>query len=308
MSTIDSTRADVGDMLQRLLILQDQLGSRVHDLETSLSSTKAALQVAEAELHRTQAELQSTRTELQAFKQDVHIKHRDFIARRFDSACSEVFRTPELMEKILLECSMTDLLCRTPRVSKGFKATIDDSISLQQTLFLAPQPFHWNRDEYLINPLLTSPRFLDHIKFRDWGRPTHPLHMEVSLGPSTVFSDMAGAWRRGQSTSISIEPPTTAEVVKPCFVVLIEGQNPCRLPRQGVREGSWKRMFFTQPPMQMLWKYHGPSRTMLQWGTRYFRAETRALKACNTVDEVEDEAEEADVSLIKSLSAHPLFT
>ena len=50
-----------------------------------------------------------------------------------------VFRTPELMEKILLELPIKDVLL-SQRVSSTFKNTITDSPRLQQALFLKPLP------------------------------------------------------------------------------------------------------------------------------------------------------------------------
>ena len=53
-------------------------------------------------------------------------------------ATEKVLSTTELLENILLHCTIRDLLINALRVSKQWKSTIDKSIHLQRALFFEP--------------------------------------------------------------------------------------------------------------------------------------------------------------------------
>jgi hypothetical protein len=58
------------------------------------------------------------------------------------SPTTQVFGTFELAEAIFLELGMSDLLCGVQRTCKQWKAVLDTSLPLQQTLFLKPVVEH----------------------------------------------------------------------------------------------------------------------------------------------------------------------
>lgn len=115
-------------------------------------------------------------------------------------ATNEVFRLPELTERIILHLPPLEILATATRICRHWKATIDSSPSIQTKLWLRPQverpasPYavqpppnappidlaHWSEHQHhayyhapiLLNPLLFSPSNISKIP-------------EISLGPDT---------------------------------------------------------------------------------------------------------------------------
>lgn len=138
----------------------------------------------------------------------------------------EVFKTPELLEVILLNLPTFNLL-KCEQVSKGFQATMVGSTAIQKALFMTPP-------SKSVTPTDTDqfPRINDLLEGRGhWSRCLYrvrDLEFEISYGGATVST--------GQ-----LKPMLGLEV--------------CQYSRSGRREdevdptiGSWKKMYLTQPP------------------------------------------------------------
>lgn len=138
----------------------------------------------------------------------------------------EVFKTPELLEVILLNLPTFNLL-KCEQVSKGFQATMMGSTAIQKALFMAPPSKSGTpakKDQLpQINNLLEGRGHWSRCLYR-----VRDLEFEISYGGPTFST--------GQS--------------KP-MVVLEISQYSCS-GRRAVQvdpvTGSWNKMYLTQPP------------------------------------------------------------
>lgn len=135
------------------------------------------------------------------------------------SAALRVFMVPELLEQILLRCTLTDLLINIPRVCTHFKATIENSIKLQRPLFFQPV--------------------------------TDTVLYEMA------FSHAPGYYTKPSDTKLC--EPWPHPVVENPFLLelsndfLIQFGDDLRKREVIERpEASWRRMLVTQPPLQFV--------------------------------------------------------
>ncbi|KAK1997975.1 F-box domain-containing protein [Colletotrichum falcatum] len=181
---------------------------------------------------------------------------------RSGDAMEAVLAIPELLEAILVQVDMRTLLLSAGRVSRTWKALMDGSPALQQTLFFMPvsdvsrgticglegTPFPKVPSEYrlpshsdarLINPLLAEK--FDKCFF-DFG-PTYSCHRRAnsfyelpwSIRPEPVQTvrEYWGGWSQ-------VRP---AELDEESARALAESRR--RFTRRGA---SWRRMLVSQPP------------------------------------------------------------
>ncbi|KAF6832692.1 F-box domain-containing protein [Colletotrichum musicola] len=179
-------------------------------------------------------------------------------AERSQHAMDIVLAIPELLESILVHVDMKTLLVSAPRVCKAWKATMDESPAVQQTLFfkpvgiaVSPGPIHSppeSDDEVkageqertkavIINPLLAA-KF--NKCFFDFG-PTYSFHRransfyEMPWTPRPIKTERESWGGYSQLRPAPLSPDEAR----------VEKESRDRFTRRGA---SWRRMLVSQPP------------------------------------------------------------
>ena len=129
-------------------------------------------------------------------------------------ARDRVLATPELLEAILSHIPLNELLTTAPLVSSTFYDTISDSVSLQQALFLLPDPS------------------------RAFGTPSPLLyHGGVGTFRDERFPSQSTSWDRADEGGMQ---PLMWEIYAR------------KMKSFSVRGASWRRMLVVQPPIKEL--------------------------------------------------------
>ncbi|TDZ39310.1 hypothetical protein CTRI78_v010607 [Colletotrichum trifolii] len=171
-------------------------------------------------------------------------------SERTQRAVDVALAIPELLESILAQLDITTLLVSASRVSKRWKALMDESPAVQQALFFSPiLCFGDARDEdqghrtaseqpiRRINPLLA--RKFDKCFF-DFG-PTYAFHRRAnsfyelswSPRPTKIVQEIWGGWSQSRPEEMDDEKAALQKAYNESFT------------RKGA---SWRRMLVSQPP------------------------------------------------------------
>lgn len=171
---------------------------------------------------------------------------------------SQVAHIYELLELILLELPVRDLLF-AQLVCRTFKATIDRSEPIQQRLFFRPQIKGTGDDGLRVNDLLLESRvFKERMIMKvpganklhvllDPSATTKPTHLflkskELMRTQSGPHSNGSQGWTDCIQLNFRIgRYCSTWPFTKGCKV--------CNAPP--LRDGSWQKMYLTQPPVKI---------------------------------------------------------
>jgi hypothetical protein len=138
-------------------------------------------------------------------------------------ACHNVFAIPELAEAILLELPMRDLLCCAQQVCRRWKAMVETSSALQQSLFLKP---------------ITSETLVQSTNPNEWiAVHAGERHLQASaVYEHPFFHQIFGLWRKESG----LVHWTKIEAVEALDLFRDLSKTP----------GKWRQHLLTQPPVQ----------------------------------------------------------
>lgn len=108
--------------------------------------------------------------------------------------------TPELLEIILANLPACDLLCRAPRVSKEWKASIDRSPKIQKRVFKRADPNPHTTKRFLQN-MLIFPNVFNYPTLRFRGRRGPKPHINMCFNMpknQSACRERYGSWREMQ--------------------------------------------------------------------------------------------------------------
>ena len=165
----------------------------------------------------------------------------------------------ELLELILLELPVRDLLF-AQLVCRSFKATIDQSEPIQERLFFRPQIKSAARDGTRVNDLLLDSRvFSDRIIMKVPG--ANRLHVlldpSATTKPTHLFLKSREMRKSVFRSRDDGEKPVITTFIQLNFRIgrycstwpFTKGCRVCNSPP--LRDGSWQRMYLTQPPIRI---------------------------------------------------------
>ena len=211
--------------------------------------------------------------------------------------------TPELLEVVLLYLPMRDLLL-AQRVSKTFKAVIDNTQAIQRRLFLLPEPEppRLRETEVRINPLLADEKsFIGIPLYRS-------KHEDITSRPVFVIGSQWNS-RKLRVASCEVlgikEHPTARSTCEAWIKLARLPGTTCygRADKVGKStRGSWRGIYLTQPPLRIMHSFvetpgsRSGSRGGLPFG-QHFQwkvCRERAASAGNNMDSPSD-GDEIDV-------------
>jgi len=185
-------------------------------------------------------------------KPDADASHDELRLDGGQEPSTQVAHIYELLELILLELPVRDLLF-AQLVCHTFKTTIDRSEPIQQRLFFRPQLQHNHSNNSLrVNNLLLQSRvFQDRMIMKVPG--ANSLHVlldpSATTKPTHLFLKSTALMMRGTNSSdkwIQLN----FRIGRYCSTwPFTKGCKVCNAPP--LREGSWQRMYLTQPPVRI---------------------------------------------------------
>lgn len=157
-----------------------------------------------------------------------------------ESAASQVFHLPELLEVVLLNLPQRDLLL-SQRVARSFRHTIQGSVRLQRALFFSPD---WNLggrafDAYSANNWPGQKPENNRLLLRAFPG-SYPTVTLFIVNDSPTPNEMAIGRRGSEHRSWDVCISFPAERVPSCSPAVHHPQ------------ASWRKMFLSQPPCTSL--------------------------------------------------------